>query len=99
VKIERGPPVEATTAVTSTVSSRQISHEMLRGRVSGSRSRSALEVTTTASSARARMARLVPGRRSPGSAGPSRSRSAATPSRAHEKPRSSLFESTTFIHG
>src|SRR5438094_2606959 len=96
--MERGPPVAATTAVTSAVSSRQISQAIRTGLATGVNMARAPEVTTTASRDSARMLRLAPGMSSSGSMGPSVSSSAATPSRARPKPRSSLFESTSFIH-
>ena len=72
----------ATTEVTSAVSSRQTSQATRSGRMTGVKAMSTPEVTTTVSSASARMLRLAPGMSSWGSSGPSPSRSAATPRRA-----------------
>src|SRR5205085_10203229 len=96
--MERGPPVAATTAVTSAVSSRPTSQAIRTALPTGVNMARAREVTTTAGRDSARMLRLAPGMSSSGSMGPSVSSSAATPSRARPKPRSSLFESTSLIH-
>ena len=96
-KIERGPPVAATTAVTSAVSSRQTSQAMRVGLATGEKAASAPEVSTTASSVSASTGRLASGMRSSGSSGPMASRSAATASRANPKARNSLLGSESVI--
>ena len=94
-----GRPVAATTAVMSAVSSRQMNHveAAWAGPAGGSRSTAPAEVSAT-SSARTRTGRS-PGTGPGETNGPSASRTAATPSRAQENPRSGPPTFSALTHG
>src|SRR4029453_14005974 len=87
VKIERGPPVAATTAVMSAVSSRQM-NQVRRRDWAGGGSRSTAPAEASATSSASTMTARSPGTGPGETNGPSASRTAATPSRAQENPRS-----------
>src|SRR5437867_1998095 len=94
-KTDRVPPVAATTAVMSVVSSRQMSHAIRRGSAGGPKTRSTPDDTMASRRASARIP-PSPGTRPAETNGPSASNTTATPSRAQENPRSGPPTLTTF---
>src|SRR5438445_648343 len=94
-KTDRVPPVAATTAVMSVVSSRQMSHAIRRESAGGPKTRSTPDDTMASRRASARIP-PSPGTRPAATNGPSASNTTATPSRAQENPRSGPPTLTTF---
>jgi len=86
-KSERAPPVAATTAVMSAVSSRQMNHARRRGWAGGPNRSNAPDDARATTSARASTSRS-PATRPGETNGPSASSTTATPSRAQASPRS-----------
>jgi hypothetical protein len=88
-RIDRGPPVAATTAVTSVASSTQRSRAAKRGRDDGPNTRSVPEETTTTANTLPRRPALAVGMATAGAQGPTPTSSVATTTRAHENARRS----------
>src|SRR5438445_1812298 len=99
--MDRPPPVAATMAVMSTMSSRPNSHATGRGRPPGPNRSRTPDETAAMSSASVRTTGSWPGTKPDGMTGPTASSSPASPSRAQANPRSSaltLSAFTTSLH-